>query len=1133
MPTAIRRLALAGLIACGVVFGQAIVSSIVGRVADSSGAGVPGAQITVTNTETGISVQTTTGSEGTYSVPGLLSGTYNVNVEKSGFQSYTAAGITLHSSEIARVDVPLSLSGMKQTVSVVERAPMIQTDSMTIGTSVTTQQLEELPTSVQTIDAFIALAPGVQAYGGAGNPPIGGGRNWGSVNFTLNGVEVNDPGNSGGVLVQNWKSGTNALLVLPPPSAVQELNVQSGGMTAQYRGKSTVTIVTKGGTNLFHGGLYENFQNSDLNANDFTLNAAGNSHRPAEHLNQYGGNIGGPIKREKAFFFFDYSGFRRAYEIASQLRLPSAAMRSGDFSALCTGQGGSFANGICSNGNNQLYNPFSGNPFPNNQIPGSMITPQSQKLLTYLPLPTVANSPGLPNGVFNYISTVGQQSRIGAWDLRMDYNVSTKDRLFGVFARRVADPLGVAGAGYPSNYGSRVNLYKETSATLSETHTFSPSTLNEFRASWGNYSTKFAGINLDFDTKSLWPQMPDSPFKGLPTITASGYTGLWYDYGSGPVTPRLDVELADDFTHIHGKHTIQAGADETGYKMFNRADAAGALPGAFGFTGTWTGNSSWPNLPHSNGNSFADFLLGTANSSQTSATGAWGPGWTYSRYWGFYAQDTWQATPRLTIIYGLRYEYQSPWRFRTPQITSIDLRNGKLVLPENSATPTIPAGAQANLFAAYPFETTQSIGVPLFYDRGDKNNFAPRIGFAFRPFNDQRTVIRGGYGVYYNFQPDLVGSAREGFNPPWAFGITQSFTTKLPGKPATAFMPDIVFSNPFPGVNAGSNVTPNPTLWYFQWDFQNAMVQEWNFTIEHQLGNLALRASYLGDQTHHIPANAADLNRPLVQQPNVPIQNQRPYQPWGTIQSYLSLGKQSFNQLQLGAQMRFSRGLSFQAQYQFTRSLDNIDNSGGPDNPGSWNLSYGNTPGVRRHWLVYNYIYELPFGNNAHGLIKALAGGWQISGISTYGTGTPFSVTYAQTGTGIVGWSGTRADQLSGVSFYNKQSGHDIKSGVQWFNTTAFAPPAKWTWGNSARNMLWGPGLWNWDISGSKSFALRERFRLQVRSDFLDAFNHFNLSNPNASIPDTRDGGTPNPTSGKITSGSGSRIVQLGLKLSF
>src|SRR5438876_11424936 len=288
-------LAMHVLVVCRLVLGQVIVSSIVGRVTDPSGASIPDALITVTNAQTGASVKARTSSEGTYSVPGLLAGVYDITVEKAGLQTYQTTGITLLSSQTARIDAQLAVGGVRQTVSVADQASMIQTDSMTIGSSVTTRQLAELPTGVQTVDAFIALAPGVQAYGNSTNPPIGGGRLWGSVNFTLNGVEVNDPGNSGGVQVQNWKSGTNALLVLPPPSALQELNVQSGGMTAQYRGKSTVTMVTKSGANQFHGGLYENFQNTSLNANSFALNAAGKP-RTSEHLNQYGGNIGGPIK---------------------------------------------------------------------------------------------------------------------------------------------------------------------------------------------------------------------------------------------------------------------------------------------------------------------------------------------------------------------------------------------------------------------------------------------------------------------------------------------------------------------------------------------------------------------------------------------------------------------------------------------------------------------------------------------------------------------------------------------------------------------------------------------------------------------------------------------------------------------
>lgn len=1133
----VNRFVIAGLLACGFVFGQVIVSSVVGRVSDSSGAAVPGAQITVTNTQTGISVHTVTSAEGTYSVPGLLAGTYAVKVEKPGFQAYTATAITLLSSETVRVDVPLTLSNVQQSVSVEARAPIIQTDSTKIGTSVTDQQLSELPTQLQTVDAFIALAPGVQSYQNSTNPPIGGGTHWGSVNFTLNGAEINDPGNSGGVTIQGTGGG---LLVLPPPSALQELSVQSTGMTAQYRGKSTVTLVTKGGTNRYHGELYEYFQNTDLDANTFTLNAAGKP-RGIDHLNQFGGNIGGPIKRDKAFFFFDYGGYRHAFSQPVQLRLPSAAMRTGDFSALCTAQGGTFAaGGVCSNPNNQLYDPFTGNPFPNNQIPNSMIASQSKALLSYLPLPTVANSPGLPNGPFNYVSTASNSSTINAEDVRIDYNLSNRDRLFGVYAQRIADPWGVTAA-YPQNYGQRYNQYREHNVTISETHTFGPTTMNELRAAWGEYGTNFNGENANFDTTSLFPQNPEVFYRGLPTITASGYTGLWYDYGTGQTTPRRDLEFADDFTHVKGRHTIQAGIDETGYKMWNRvpSDANTNLTGAFGFNGEWTGNRGWPGQPHSNGNAFADFLLGTSQTSATSALGSYAE-WLYTRYWGSYVQDTWQASSRLTLIFGLRYEYQIPWHYRTPQISTFDFNTSKLVLPENSPTPTLPPGAVAAQFAAYPFETTQSIGLPLNFDQGDKNNFAPRFGFAFRPFNDQRSVIRGGYGLYYNFQPGLIGSGREAFNAPWPLAHSANYTSLLPGNPKTPFLPDLTFGDPFPGVGS-STVTPNPTVNYFQRDFQNAMAEEWTLTLERQVGQTwALRASYIGNKTDHIPYNSVSLNRPKVQIPNVPAQQQSPYQPWGTIGGYLSTGYQNFNQMQLGLEKRYSNGLSFQAQYQFTRSLDDVPTSGGLINPNSFDLDYGNSTGIARHWFVFNYIYELPIGRgraflgNAGRIVNALAGGWQVSGISTYGTGNPIQVTVSQTGTGIVGWLNVRPDVVANAPLYGgQQSGHDITSGVQWFNPAAFAPPAKWAWGNSARDMIFGPGMWNWDISGQKSFAVSDRFRLKFRADFLDAFNHMNLGDPNLSIADTRDNGTPNPTAGMITSGTGNRVVQLSLKLAF
>lgn len=1111
-------LAVQFLFGCGLLLGQNISSSIIGSVTDPQGAVIPGAQITVKNSDTGSTVKAVTGGDGTYSVPGVLAGVYTITVQRDGFETFRTDGVRVFSAEIKRVNARLPVGELQQVVTVTDEAPLINTESMTIGESVTSSQLANLPTAHQTVDAFVSLAPGVQSSGDATNPEIGGGSHWGSVNYTLNGVEVNDPGNSGGVTVQGV-----GLLVLPPPSSIQELNVQSGNMSAKYTGHSSVTLVTKGGTNAFHGLAYEYIQNTILNANSFLLNSAGQP-RPPAHLNQFGGNIGGPIWHNKTFFFFDYNGYRNESSHPVQLSFPSMKMRNGDFSDL---------------GSVQLYNPNTGQLFQGNQIPDSMITSQAKTLLKYLPAPTVANSLGLPSGGINYVAAIPVTQNVNALDARVDYNMSSSDRVYGVFARRVADPWNSA-TNYPNDYGQGRYGYKDMTVSGTETHTFNPTTINELRLAWGDYGTKFSGQNQDVNPQTLFPQMPDTLFRGLPTMTMSGYTGMFHDFGTGFYTPRWDVEITDNFTRVQGRHTIEAGIDETGYKINSRVPSTGSATGSFSFNGKWTGNSGWPGQPHSAGNAFADFLLGDAAGSSTAPVGAFAQN-IYSRDWGVYVQDTWQATPQLTLTYGLRYEYQSPWQYKTQQVTTFDMKNDKLVLPEDSSTPTLPAGASPALFAAYPFETTQSIGLPVHYIQPDRNNFAPRIGFAFRPFANGHTVIRGGFGVYYNFQPGFVGSRADAYNPPWQFSISQSFTSTLPGKPTKPFLPDITFANPFPSAASGTIVTPNPTINMLQWDFQNASMDEWSLTVEHQFGtSWSARATYLGHLGHNLPYNSGPINVPDVQIPDLPLQAQRPFQPFGPINDTRSIGTENFNQLQLGVNKRFRSGFSFEAQYQYSRGLDDVPQAGGPQRWQHPELDYGNTVGLDRHWLVFNYVYALPFGKGQqflHGPGKfenALVGGWQVAGISTYNTGDPFSVSYSQTGTKFVGWWPGRADRVPGVPLYQGRSkSHDILHGVPWFNTAAFAPPQPFQWGNSARDLLFGPGAWNWDMSGSKTFNTWDRVHVEFRADFFDAFNHFNLGNPVATIPDTRDGGTAVANAGQVVTGSGQRSIQLSLSAKF
>lgn len=1133
------------LIASGMLFAQTIASAIVGHVADPSGAPIAGAQVTVKNEGTGASRTVRTGADGSYFVPEILSGTYDVSISKTGFATYNQTRIQVLSAETKRVDAKLTIGAVEQSVEVSGQGPQVTTDSMSIGDSVSHQQLENLPTQLQTIDAFIALTPGVQTTGDATNPQIGGGTHWGSVNFNVNGVSNNDPAQAGGATVQGV-----GLLVMPPPSSIQELKIQANGMDARYSGKSSVTLVTKAGSNDLHFLLYEYLQNKLLNANTFENNAAGIP-RPNNHLNQFGGNVGGPIVKNKLFFFVDYSGFRKHLSGTAQENYPSAAQRNGDFSALCTTFN---ASGICTKGT-QLYNPWTGKAFANNQIPTSLFAPQAVALLKYLPLPTDTASPGLPSEKNNFFESIPYQQNVNGFDVRVDYNLRQQDQLFGVYAQHRGTPWN-SFANWPSTFGQLRYGYKNYTASMTETHVFSPSTINDFRVGWADYATKFSGLNQDFNPKDLFPQMPDTLFRGLPQINITGYGNgsiLIHDYGSGAFTPRWDWEFTDNFTHTHGKHTFEAGIDETGYKDESRGGSSTGNPptGLFAFNGNWTGNKGWPvpKTQQSGGNAFADFLLGAINSDQTAWEGVFANP-LYSRDWGAYVQDTWQATSNLTLILGLRWEYQSPWSYRQPQTTSFDATNNKLILSESSPTPVLQGNMSAAEFAAYQkaglFETTQSLGLPLYYIQPDHNNFAPRLGLAWRPFGNDDTVIRGGYGIYYNFQPANVGSRLDGQNTPWLFATAQPFTTNRPGTVKTPYLPDYTFANPF-GTTTSEVVSPNPTIDFLQRDFQNAKIQEWTLTVEHGFrGGWVLRTSYVGNHSDHLPYNGSPINMPAVQQPDVPLQKQRPYQPFGAINETRSLGIENFNQLQVGARRRFANGFLFQAEYEFTRSLDDVPTSGGPQIPTDPMSDYGNSDGVRRHWFIANYVYQLPFGrgrrwlSGAHGIEDAVLGGWMVTGITTYATGSPFSVSFSQGGTGIVGWWGGRADRVPGVPLYSKQSGHDITNGVQWFNPDAFAPPAEWQWGNSGRNLLFGPGYNDWDISAQKSFAVTERMSLKFRADMFDAFNHVNLANPNASVADTRDGGTPNNNSGQIfstvnigTTGSSNRTVQFGLTLSY
>lgn len=1167
------------LLFCATAHGQIITSTILGHVTDSSGAVVPGADVAVTNQGTTITSKTVTDSVGYYSVSGLASGVYSVTVTQKGFETSLVTDLQLLSAQTQRVDVTLKVGTSVQVVTVTgEKVAMVHTDSISVGTMFNNQQLAELPLYNDTIDAIDRMVPGFSFAQSLSNARVNGGLYYGSINYAMNGSTTEQLATGG----QSYANNGYAI-IYPQPESFQEFRVDSINTNAEYNRTTTITMVTKSGTNKFHGDLNELNDNVAFNANAFSNNYSGIS-RPGYILNQFGANIGGPIKHDRAFFFVNYSGYVQRTYTPENLVQPSLAMHQGNFGAVCTSIAGASFNGsgVCSSPAGQLYNPLTGAPFAGNVIPTSMFASQANTLLGYLPAPNVVTS-GLPSGQTNNISLNRLARDIGTTNDRFDYKLREKDILYFTWWKTNATVYLVPEAD-PETYGQAIYPAMQTDYTLAENHTFGPTALNEFRGTWYAFSTIEYGQNLGFNPQSLFPGLQNGINRGLPTMSMTGYTGMFTDIGNLPKAHQPDVEFTDNFTKVHRRHTFKFGGDEIAARFYGKA-TPGSL-GSFTFNGQWTAGKGWAKagVTPSAGNAFADFLLGDVQSDTLSPPGAFGRHMD-DRTWSFYGQDTWQATSHLTVYYGVRYEYEKPWWVQT--LGGVGLSSyynpatNQLALPENSSTvffPPIDASqAQYNAYLPY-LTTTQALGLPQKWPQGDMNNWGPRFGFAYRPFNNNNTVFRAGYGVYYAQVPGYEGWYDQTLNTPWlsgTFGPGFTYSSALSGNPpTTGYQPDLPFSNPFPAsLGAGAAAAAHPTIYQTDRKLLNPVVQQWNATLEHQFPGLILaRMTYMGSQTHHIEWYANDIDIPNTMTSGVALQSQLPAQPWAAIDSFRSGGKSNFDELQIEVTKRTTHGLNFQAYYNYAHSLDNVDGSSIASTPANWHdpgAEYGNTQFVRRNMFNIAYSYQLPFGqgqhflSNAHGLLNALVGGWEWSGDTIYGSGTPFSVTFTVPASQL-GWFGqntspsvaNRANLISGVPVYQGQnkSSHDVKDGVPWFNQAAFAPPSPFTWGDSSRNAYFGPGWENYDMALLKTFRLpgREGLMLQLRVEALNVFNHYNLgvpgtqtsSGPYTQIADPRDGGAqPTATQGLITGcypncptgpySQGDRYLQVGAKLLF
>jgi Carboxypeptidase regulatory-like domain len=1060
MHAVLRRAWVAGVFVPIALRAQGPAASVTGEVRDPSGAIIAVAKVTVRNTATNVDHSTVTDAAGIYVVNALQPGPYEIEVESPGFKREVRGGIVLEVAQAARVDFTLQLGNTADSVSVTASASLVETETASTGQVVDNRKVTELPLNGRLFYDLTLLVPG--AYQPAENSTVGyrGGFNVAGAdetenNFSVNGIDNND-------------SGINGPTFWPSIDSIQEFKVLTGIFPAEYghSAGSQVIVVTKSGTNEFHGSAFEFLRNQFLDANNYF--APPGTQTPYKQ-NQFGGTLGGPIRKNKTFFFYSYEGLRLREGITSLATIPTQAMLTGNFSALL-----SLAKPI------QLKNPLTGAPFAGDVIPQSMLSHLGGLLAAYYPAPTSPTPAGqLPSSNYDFNET--QTSTMNENSLRIDHSFSAADNLYGNY-NRYNDPQflpqnTLCGSSTLPGFGCNAGLTTQLGA-VDETHIFTPSLINDFRAG----VNRLVQPRIQQDVTATFPGLPGAFLgylannTGVPSTSVTGYSTL----GGATNLPsnRLDTtyQLIDNMTWIKGKHSIKFGGDWRKFMSTNLQTSNGR--GSLSFTGSAPGPTS--------GYPMADLLLGLPT---TTSRNPYSP-WFYERLGSASAfiQDDYKITPWLTLNIGLRYEFEGVISEKYGRMSSFD--------------PTVPGGGLR-------VEDENGLGNTLY--QPDYKNFAPRFGFAWQPTHKSSTVVRGGYGIFYNQTTTLNGFYTLATNAP--FRDPQTFTS-------TTANPIQLDVNPFPASLSANSSTASGISPYFP----TAYVQQWDLDVERQLGqDILLDVGYRGSK-------GTDL--PLSYNPNQPLPGTgnagRPYQNFGNITYYIDTGNSEFNSLIARLDKRLSHGVSMLVSYTYGKSIDEgsgpasaSDASGGPQNSrdlfaGERGLSDFNV----RNRLVMSPIWALPFGRSGKTFSDKLIGGWQLSGIFTVQSGRPFTARES----GNISLTLQDADRPNAVPGCNPNNGP--KSVNEWMNISCFTLPATGTFGDVGRNTLTGPGMVDLDMAIARVFNIKERARLQLRGEAFNTANHPIFEQPNAT--------QNSPSFGKITETLvDNRELQVALKLVF
>jgi hypothetical protein len=1069
-------------------YGQ--VAAIRGVITDPSGAVVPDVEVTATNVASGVTQTVKTNSSGIYAVPFLNPGTYRVQAAKEGFATLTRDNLKLDVEQVARVDFTLSLGAASQSVSVSAAAALLDSETSVVGQVITNRSIVELPLNGRNYLELARLTAGVTPANGSRESGTGAfsavGQHGSQTNISLDGID-NSSRLSGGIL------GNEAQIATPSIDSVAEFKVVTNNNSAEYgfRLGGTVIVSTKSGTNQLHGSLYEFLRNDQLDgANFFAVGRA----KPEYRQNQFGGTAGGRIIRDRTFYFLSYEGTRIRSGQSFTTTVPLPAMRSGDFT-----------------GTKPLYDwtttapsgsaTFVRQPFPGNQIPASRFDAVAAKAISLYPLP---NLPGLVN---NFFYSPVSQNDTDQVDTRIDHNFTSNHRLFGRYSRRRTDRLNPGSLPLPADGGQwATEAVLGNSGVANLNSTLSPSTNNEFRIGViRGDTTRDIPWTEDYNQKlgvRGIPNLGSLNQRGMARFQPSGYAQL----GAASFWPNYNdlylFQLLDSLLQIRGHHVLKMGFD------FRREHlgrvAARFARGYFAFDGSFTQD---PNNRGKTGDAMADFLLGTANNSTIgNQNGEIAVTHNYSAYF----QDDWRIISRLTLNLGIRWDLFGPPSFKdlnhypvSNYVFTLGSQNYQIVKPKDESD----CGC----------------------DR-DWNNFAPRIGLAYQM--NSKTVFRSGFGVYYG-EPDAIsffGSGRFQNLPPDFTEITfpsdrlsQPSNVVGAGFPAGLIPATKVLENVF--VNTASRYMP--TQYSMQWfaDLQRELP-----------GQMILTLSYLGNGNRNM-TQIRNVNQPLTPGPGS-VKSRSPWPYFGWIIFQDPSGNGSYNAGTIKLEKRYSRGLTLMSAYTYAHAIDNVaealTSAGGQELQDNYDLrrNRGNSTFDLRHVFVASAVYELPFGRgkrwmNRRGPVDWVLGGWQAGAILTLRSGMPFTplVSTDISNTGTSNPTGGTANQNHPNRIGNGNLPASQRSIAEWFDVSAFTVPDNYTYGNSGRDILYGPNFRNLDLNLGKNFAIGEGKRLEFRAEAFNSSNtpHFGLPAANINLP----------TAGKITSAGAPRQIQFALKLVF